>query len=64
MNQDFYEWILLIGRWLHITVAVTWIGTSIFFMWLDRTFQRNIVATNEGHVGEVCMVHGCGFYHV
>lgn len=64
MNQDFYEWSLLIGRWLHITVAVTWIGTSIFFMWLDRTFQRNMESTNEGHVGEVWMVHGGGFYHV
>lgn len=64
MNQDFYEWLLLIGRWLHITVAVTWIGTSIFFMWLDRTFQRNMESTNEGHVGEVWMVHGGGFYHV
>lgn len=64
MNQDFYEWMLLLGRWLHITVAVTWIGTSIFFMWLDRTFQRNMESTNEGHVGEVWMVHGGGFYHV
>lgn len=64
MNQDFYEWLLLIGRWLHITVAVTWIGTSIFFMWLDRTFQRNMESTKEGHVGEVWMVHGGGFYHV
>jgi uncharacterized membrane protein/plastocyanin len=64
MNQDFYEWLLLIGRWLHITVAVTWIGTSIFFMWLDRTFQRNMESTKEGHIGEVWMVHGGGFYHV
>ncbi|MBC7714902.1 MAG: urate hydroxylase PuuD [Rhizobacter sp.] len=64
MNQDFYEWLLLFGRWLHITVAVTWIGTSIFFMWLDRTFQRNMESTNPAHVGEVWMVHGGGFYHV
>lgn len=64
MNQDFYEWLLLIGRWLHITVAVTWIGTSIFFMWLDRTFQKNLESTKEGHLGEVWMVHGGGFYHV
>jgi len=64
MNQDFYEWLLLIGRWLHITVAVTWIRTSIFFMWLDRTFQKNMESTKEGHVGEVWMVHGGGFYHV
>ncbi|MBY0416327.1 MAG: urate hydroxylase PuuD [Bdellovibrionales bacterium] len=64
MNQDFYEWILLLGRWLHITVGITWIGTSIFFMWLDRTFQKNMESTKEGHVGEVWMVHGGGFYHV
>ncbi len=64
MNQDLYEWFLLLGRWLHITVGITWIGTSIFFMWLDRTFQRNSESQNAGHVGEVWMVHGGGFYHV
>jgi uncharacterized membrane protein len=64
MDQDLFDWLLLLVRWLHITVAVTWIGTSIFFMWLDRTFERNPRATNPGHVGEVWMVHGGGFYHV
>ncbi len=64
MNQDIFDWILLLVRWLHITVAVTWIGTSIFFMWLDRSFEKNPAATNPGHVGEVWMVHGGGFYHV
>jgi len=64
MNQDLFEWVLLIARWVHITVAVTWIGTSIFFMWLDRTFERNEMSNREGHVGEVWMVHGGGFYHV
>lgn len=62
--MDFFEWILLLTRWLHITVAVTWIGTSIFFMWLDRSFKRNSESKNAGHVGEVWMVHGGGFYHV
>ncbi len=64
MNQDIFDWILLLVRWLHITVAVTWIGTSIFFMWLDRTFEKNAASKNPGHVGEVWMVHGGGFYHV
>ena len=45
-------------------MAVTWIGTSIFFMWLDRTLKGNPDSTNEGHVGELWMVHGGGFYHV
>jgi uncharacterized membrane protein/plastocyanin len=64
MNQDIFDWILLLARWLHITVAVTWIGTSIFFMWLDRSFEVNKNSTSPGHVGEVWMVHGGGFYHV
>lgn len=64
MNQDVFDWILLLVRWLHITVAVTWIGTSIFFMWLDRSFEPNPESKRPGHVGEVWMVHGGGFYHV
>ncbi len=64
MNQDIFDWLLLLVRWLHITVAVTWIGTSIFFMWLDRSFEKNPDSKRPGHVGEVWMVHGGGFYHV
>jgi len=64
VNQEVYEWILLLARWLHITVAVTWIGTSIFFMWLDRSFEFNPNSKREGHVGDLWMVHGGGFYHV
>lgn len=64
MNQEIFDWILLLVRWLHITVAVTWIGTSIFFMWLDRSFEFNEKSTRPGHVGELWMVHGGGFYHV
>lgn len=58
------EWLLLLGRWLHILVGITWIGTSIFFMWLDRTLEPNPQTKREGHLGELWMVHGGGFYHV
>ncbi len=64
MNQEILEWVLLLGRWIHITVAMTWIGTSIFFMWLDRTLEFNKDSKKEGHVGELWMVHGGGFYLV
>jgi len=64
ISDDVFNWILLLVRWLHITVAVTWIGTSIFFMWLDRTLVFNDQSDNEGHVGDLWMVHGGGFYHV
>lgn len=62
--QEIFEWALLIGRWVHVTVAVTWIGTSIFFMWMDRTFKRNPESKRLGHVGDMWMIHGGGFYHV
>lgn len=45
-------------------MAVTWIGTSIFFMWLDRSFEKNPASQRPGHVGDLWMVHGGGFYHV
>jgi uncharacterized membrane protein/plastocyanin len=64
MSQEILDWIHLFARWLHITVAVTWIGTSIFFMWLDRSFEPNPKSQRPGHVGELWMVHGGGFYHV
>lgn len=64
MDQETFDWLLLLLRWLHITTGVTWIGTSIFFMWMDRSFEKNPNSKNEGHVGELWMVHGGGFYHV
>jgi uncharacterized membrane protein len=33
-------------------------------MWMDRTFKPNPESTRPGHVGELWMVHGGGFYHV
>ena len=64
MSQEVFDWLLLVGRWVHITVAVTWIGTSIFFMWMDRTFKKNPDSNRPGHVGDMWMIHGGGFYHV
>jgi uncharacterized membrane protein/plastocyanin len=64
VNQEIFEWALLLGRWVHITTAIAWIGTSIFFMWLDRSFEFNPSSKREGHVGDLWMVHGGGFYHV
>jgi uncharacterized membrane protein len=64
VNPEIFEWLLLLTRWLHITTAVTWIGTSIFFMWLDRNFEVNESSKRPGYLGELWMVHGGGFYRV
>ena len=39
MFDNFYDWMLLLVRWLHIVAAISWIGESIFFMWLDRSLE-------------------------
>ncbi len=64
IDQEIMDWMLLLGRWVHITVAVSWIGTSVFFMWMDRTFVQNPETNREGHIGDLWMVHGGGFYKV
>lgn len=64
LNQDIFDWLLLLARWFHIVVAISWIGTSVFFMWLDRSFVPNPESKREGHLGELWMVHGGGFYQV
>jgi uncharacterized membrane protein/plastocyanin len=64
VNQEIFDWLQLLARWLHIMVGITWIGTSIFFMWLDRSFVKNPDSKNPGHIGDLWMVHGGGFYHV
>lgn len=33
-------------------------------MWLDRSFVPNPESKRPGHIGELWMVHGGGFYHV
>jgi uncharacterized membrane protein len=64
MEQQILDWLTLFVKWIHITTGITWIGTSIFFMWLDRTFTPNKQSTSPGHIGDLWMVHGGGFYHV
>ncbi|MCM0606465.1 MAG: urate hydroxylase PuuD [Xanthomonadaceae bacterium] len=64
MDHELFEWLLLLGRWLHIVVGIAWIGNSLFFMWLDRTFEFNAESKTPGHIGDLWMVHGGGFYKV
>ena len=64
MWAHFYEWMTMLVRWLHITAAMMWIGTSFFFMWLDRSVVPQKNPKRQGHIGELWMVHGGGFYQV
>lgn len=64
MDQEIFDWLLLLVRWLHITTAMAWIGASFFFMWLDRSFEVDPKSQTKGHVGHLWMIHGGGFYRV
>jgi uncharacterized membrane protein len=57
------DWFNLLSRWFHITVGITWIGTSFYFMSLD--FQLKPKAPGApGPDGTAWEVHGGGFYQV
>lgn len=61
MDATFLDWLNLSFRWFHLVVAIGWIGTSFYFMWLDS----NITVPEkprEGVEGELWMVHSGHFY--
>ena len=64
-----YEWIVLwdwveIGvRWLHVTTAIAWIGSSFYVIALDLGLRKTPSLPPLAH-GEEWQVHGGGFYHI
>ncbi|MBN8944688.1 MAG: urate hydroxylase PuuD [Rhizobiales bacterium] len=57
------DWLNLLSRWFHMTVGITWIGTSFYFMSLDYQLKAK-AAGAPGPDGTAWEVHGGGFYHV
>jgi uncharacterized membrane protein len=59
------DWLNLLVRWLHFVTGIAWIGSSLYFIWLDNHLQTPRDASDEdkGVGGEVWSVHGGGFYH-
>ena len=57
------DWASLAIRWLHLAAGIAWIGTSFYFIWLDRSLRAR-ENLPKGVQGESWSVHGGGFYHV
>ena len=59
------EWVNLLLRWAHVVVAVAWIGSSFYFVFLDNSLTKPLAAKGDGPTpdGELWAVHGGGFYH-
>ncbi|HEY1092199.1 MAG TPA: urate hydroxylase PuuD, partial [Burkholderiaceae bacterium] len=59
------DWANLLLRWLHVVVAIAWIGASVYFVWLDNHLSKPADAglLAKGVDGELWAVHGGGFYN-
>ncbi len=58
-----WEWLEFAVRWLHVITAISWIGTSFYFIALDLGL-RKISDEEKGIAGEEWQVHGGGFYNI
>ena len=59
------EWANLLLRWLHVIVAIAWIGSSFYFVWLDNSLlaPKDPELIAKGVSGELWALHGGGFYN-
>ena len=64
MGGYLYEWASLILRFSHIIFAIGWIGSSLYFMWLDASLERPEKNADPNLEGFLWMVHSGGFYAV
>ncbi len=65
MEAFLLDWLNLLVRWLHFITGIAWIGSSLYFIWLDNHLEvpRDAADMEKGVGGEVWSVHGGGFYH-
>jgi len=65
METYLLDWANLLLRWLHVIVAIAWIGSSFYFVFLDSSLTppEDPQLRREGATGELWAVHGGGFYH-
>jgi uncharacterized membrane protein len=59
------DWANLLLRWVHVIVAIAWIGSSFYFVWLDNSLTppEDPKLREKGVGGELWAVHGGGFYN-
>ena len=65
MDAYLLDWVNLLLRWTHVIVAIAWIGSSFYFVFLDFSLTRptDPALLAKGVDGELWAVHGGGFYH-
>ena len=63
MTSWLTDWANLLLRWAHFIAGIAWIGSSFYFIWLDRALTRP-QQPKAGVEGDLWMVHSGGFYQV
>jgi uncharacterized membrane protein len=65
MDAYLLDWLNLLLRWAHVIVAIAWIGSSFYFVFLDNSLTKpeDPELKKKGVDGELWAVHGGGFYH-
>jgi uncharacterized membrane protein len=60
-----FDWANLLLRWAHVVVAIAWIGSSFYFVFLDNSLTppSDPELKARGVDGELWAVHGGGFYN-
>src|SRR5258708_38843728 len=66
MEAYVLDWANLLVRWLHVTAAIAWIGTSFYYIALDYHLiePKNDESIKAGVAGEGWEIHGGGCYRV
>src|ERR1043166_9537253 len=57
------DWANLLLRWTHFIAGIAWIGSSFYFICLDRGLTQP-AQSRAGVEGDLWMVHSGGFYQV
>ncbi len=65
MDAYLLDWVNLLLRWAHVIVAIAWIGSSFYFVFLDNSLTppQSDELKAKGVDGELWAVHGGGFYN-
>ena len=65
MESYLLDWVNLLLRWTHVIVAIAWIGSSFYFVFLDSSLTPpdDPGLKAKGVDGELWAVHGGGFYN-
>src|SRR2546428_8428037 len=61
MTSWLSDWANLLLRWAHFIAGIAWIGSSFYFIWLDRALTKP-EREEPGVEGDLWMVHSGGVF--